>query len=79
MKFFFLQFYGPGMLCLDFCFEGKGISQTRSQGLFPILSAGHTQDREKALGTRLGISKTARGSEVKIVQDYFGFQELPLA
>ena len=28
--------------------------QPRSQGLFPILSAGRTQDREKALATRLG-------------------------
>ena len=27
--------------------------QLRSQGLFLILSAGRTQDREKALGTRL--------------------------
>ena len=49
LKFFFLRFYGPGMLFLDFCFEGKR------------------------------ISKTARGSEVKIMQGYFWFQELPLA
>ena len=43
LKFFFLRFYVPEMLCPDFCFEGKGISQPRSQGLFPILSAGMSE------------------------------------
>ena len=28
LNFFFLRFYGPGMLSLDFCLEGKGVSKT---------------------------------------------------
>ena len=32
------------------------LAQPRSQGLFPILSAPRTQDREKALGTRLVLA-----------------------